>query len=207
MDSGDSNSSTSINGNHANKLIELKTLIDDCIAFAEQWEEPYRPHIFQAALTLMSGSGQASSLPEMPTKEVGPQAQDNSGTPLSKLAQSTGVDLDLLNRVVEIDDEDNIQILGRLDSDSDSVSELQNKYSVVYTFIKEKALGTRAVDIEELRELCRRHGCYNSANFTQYFRKDFRLRENKGEGRAKKYIATRQGLEEAAALIRQMAEE
>lgn len=191
---------------NGSRLNELKPRVDEAIAFADQWEDPYRVHIFRIALTHLIDDRRLSPFPTTNAHEGMQQVASSDESPLTKLSKAVEIDLGYLRRVIEIDEEGNVQILGQLGV-SDSTSERQNKYSVVYAFIKEKALGVTTVDIEELRDLCKQHNCYNQANFTQYFRKSSRLRENKREGKGKRYIATRQGLEEAAALIRQMAEE
>lgn len=191
-------------------LTALEPQVRAAVEFAEQWDELYRPNIFEAALIRLSRDASAPEASPFPrptshTPEV--EVSDDNNIPMSKLARAVEVDLDLLRRVIQIDEDGVIEIIGRLENDSDSVKEQQNKYSVVYAFVKEKAFNDQSVGIEDLRGLCKKHGCYDTANFTQNFRKDVRLRERKGEGRDKQYVATRQGLTEATELIRQMAED
>lgn len=201
---------------HSATLAKLEPSIKAAIDFAEQWDEHYRPHIFEVAMAHLTKSITSALTSELgtPSGSTSGSASDvleaqyrgDSVTPLSRLAQAVNVDLDHLQRVVQINEDETIEIYGRIGEDFDSIRDKQNKHSVVYAFIKEKALGKQTIEIEELRDLCKKHGCYNPPNFTLYFRNDQRLLERKGEGRAKQYVATRKGLEEAADLIRQMVE-
>lgn len=198
-------------------LEPLQSLVDAAVAFAEQWEPPYRAHIFELALARLTAdtpdnepqkssaaaAGQTSS--RSPPRLAAELAAAEADTPIEKLAQATGVSGNLLKRAIHINDDNQIEILGRIDGRA--VGELQNKYCAVYAYIKEQAYSEIHVGIEELRTVCKRHGCYDSSNFTRNFRNDSRLRELKGAGGRKKYyVATQQGLQEAAALVRRMAE-
>jgi hypothetical protein len=201
----------------AEALEQLESAVSAALRFAERWDEAYRHHIFETALAVLTGrlavaqSVGFAVIDHDPHNRGGQVATDGvpiaveTDDPLSKLSRAVSVESDLLRRVIHIDEEGRIEIIGRMEADS--TAELQNKYSAVYAYIKEKALGGMHVEIDELRDLCKRHGCYDSSNFTRYFRNDARLRELKGAGgRAKRYVATKQGLDEAAQLIRDMSE-
>lgn len=165
-DRSDGSTKTQLAIESADKLSAFKPLVDDAKAFAEQWDDPYRTHVFQTVLTHLISDGRLPSSPETKPDELAQEFDSDRDSPLSKLSRSVNVDANLLRRVIEIDEEGNVQILGRLEKDGDSISERQNKYSVVYALIKERALGTTTVDIEELRSLCVQNNCYNQANFT-----------------------------------------
>jgi hypothetical protein len=202
---------------HQEALAQLEPLVQAAVTFAEQWDARYRTYIFRTALgwlielnfpgthrtsvpsSVLNVGGLAASSAQMQSVAA------DADAPAAKLAHATGIDDDLLKRLIHIDEEGHIEILGRINGNS--VGELQNKYGIVYAYVKEKALGEMHVGIDELREVCKRHGCYDSSNFTRNFRADSRLREMKGGGgRDKQYVATKKGIDDAANLIAEMLE-
>ncbi len=206
-------------------LAELAPLVDRAVDFAKQWDSPYRPYIFQLAIARLtaglpsSPAGAAggahlaylgASVPEgtVPTSVGGtPRTAVLAAT--TKIARVLGLDPTALERVVDIGPDGSVRILGRIDANTNR--DLQTLYSLLYCYIKEIGLGARSVDIEELRALCKEHGCYDLANFTANFKKacdDGLLREiSETGGRGRRYLATKRGLERAAELLRKMAEE
>jgi len=108
---------------------------------------------------------------------------------------------------VHIGDNGQISILGRIEGRTKK--ELQTKYTLVYLYVKEMALGTRMVDVEELRKLCIDQGCYDAGNFTGNYKKDVSaglIREDGTKGaRTRRYILGQKGVAEGGALLRAMA--
>ncbi|HEX7117907.1 MAG TPA: hypothetical protein VF212_03920 [Longimicrobiales bacterium] len=189
-------------------LDQLEPLVAAAVQFAEQWDAEYRPHILQLALSRLAATGAAGGdgAEHVPVERKGQSASlpsPSEVTPVSAVAKSIGVDADLLRRVVHIEADGKIVILGRVDGDS--IRRLQNTYAAIYAFVKEKAFGEMHVGVEELRQLCKSRGCYDSANFTANFRRDDLLREIK-DGNSRQYVATKKGVDVAVKTLRELAE-
>jgi hypothetical protein len=188
------------------RLASLKAAVQEAVDFASTWPGEFRPKVFDVALDQLIGG----------TTIVHPRPQIAGGTSvraapvvaagLDGIAQELGVEFEALTRAVEIDEEGKVSILGRLDGRTRS--DLQIRFSVVYCYVKEKALGQFNTPIEELRVLCQTHGCYDLKNFTSNFRGSADvLREigNKG-AHDRSYRLSPKGVETAKALLRTMAE-
>jgi hypothetical protein len=189
-------------------LSDLDDLVAKAIEFAERWAEPYRSVVFEVALERLSNAKRSpvsgSTRSGLERQSLRERRGEQEG-PLERLAGALGMDVDAVSRTVELSGDGQLRILGRLDGNS--TRELQNSYSVVYCYIKEKALGEQQVAIDELRRLCAAHGCYDQANFTAYFRRDELVREVGTRGsRDKRYLASKRGLEVGERLLRQMIE-
>src|SRR6266849_1446589 len=211
-------------GARAAMLDELVPSIESARLFAERWDERYRVHVFGIALErLLNGNTTmelprdtattsqkkvgAMSTPATPQRTVGTgTAEDGFGAP-EKLARSLDVDIDFVERLVKFAEDGKFHLLARIDGKTKK--ELQTRYSLVYLYVKEVALGDRMVDIEELRSLCIEHACYDLANFTGNFSKDVTaglLRQQGEKGaRSRKFLLSKRGLDEAAALLRELA--
>ena len=210
---------------------ELSSAVERAQEYADRFDKAYRPEIFRVALDLLLSGGTTpvrgtsrelaqtqgnvrtyardtarSASAQDGTSEVRPSG---SLTPIQKLARALDVDVVSVQRIVHFRDDSGIDIIGRVPGDAKR--ELQRKYSLVYLYVKEKALGEQKADVEELRTLCLDHGCYDVANFTANFRRDGKsgyLREIGSHGsRSRQYMATKKGLDEAEALLREMAKE
>lgn len=205
---------------NAGALAELQSFVDEAVAFAEHWQAPYRVKIFEFALAALLGktrrkqedttSPAPSSVREIQTTTETPVGASTLGsTAITRLARALNCEVGALERVIQIDETGKIQILARLDGKSRRES--QTRYSLVYCYVKEIGLGERAVDIAELRSLCSDHGCYDLANFTGNFRDDVKkgLIREMGEKGAhhRRYIATKRGLDEAAAILKKASDE
>ena len=109
----------------------------------------------------------------------------------------------MLARVVSIGEENKLSILGRIDGRTKA--ELQIAYSVVYCYIKERALNQLDTPIAELRELCQLHACHDTNNFTANFRKSDLIRELGEKGaQTRTYRLSTKGVEAGKALLKQM---
>jgi hypothetical protein len=204
----------------------LDSAVQRAQAYAERWGEPYRLEIFRMALArLLSASQPFEATSEIatpvqsdgsprPPSRASRSSQDlrsgNGPTPVEKLARALNGDAGAVERALQISPDGKVSILGRLTGRSKK--ELQTRYTLVYLYVKEIALSTRLVDIEELRELCDEQGCYDLSNFTGNFRKDVEsglLREQQGEkgSRARRYMLSQSGVAEGAALLRQLVEQ
>jgi hypothetical protein len=207
-------------------LEALVPAIDRARTFAERWPGEYRAEIFRIALgrvlnmegSLEPGLSQPSviaargvvhsTVGESPALHGNADAEHagatSSAAPAEKLASHLGLSSDALRRAVHFDDGGRVAILGRIEGRSRR--ELQLKYSMVYLYVKEFALATRLVDVEELRAICIQNGCYDQANFTANFRRESaRVREDGTKGaRTRRYMLTQRGISEAEALLREM---
>jgi len=197
-------------------LAELTRIIDRAVEFAERWEPAYRPHIFEMVVGQLMSSYHRT--PPHVTAVV-PSAASGSvgglGPPrdllnaTAKLARVINANPAIVERVVHIDGDSTVHIIGRLEGRTKR--ELQTHYSLLYCFIKEVGIGERDVDIEELRLLCIEQACYDRPNFTANFRKAFKdglLLEVGGKiGRIKRLRASKKGLDKAEFVFRKMAEE
>ena len=207
----------------------LDSAIERAQEYAERWAAPYRQEVFRIAVAHLlgavgAGSGgrtlnDQTSEPEhspgrwrKPLPPSGLVADETGPTGLAlldKLAHALGVESTALERVVQISPDGVIALLGRLPGKS--TRELQTRYSLVYLYVKEVALGVRLVDVEELRNLCIAEGCYDLSNFAGNFRKDVDAGLLRGSGekgaRSRRYMLSQTGLAESAALIRQMVEQ
>ena len=199
-----SNTATAKDGRDGDKnLMELHTAVKEAVAFAEEWPEAYRPRAFDLAVERLIGAAPTAA---KPAPAGAPAVTPIVTGGLSAVARELGVDPRLLSRAVEIADDGKITVLGRIDGRTKA--ELQLKYSAVYCYLKEKALGQLNTPIEELRMLCQAHGCYDGNNFTAYFRTSDLLRELGDKGaQARTYRLSTKGVEEAKALLKKMIEE
>jgi hypothetical protein len=209
--------STSGTGAATNPLEALAPAIDQARTFAERWEIPYRPEIFRVALGHLLGTVEHSPMPAPAgitrpsgtaapaAAEVAPRLTANLG-PAEKLARQLNVDVDAVDRALQFED-GRVVILARIDGKTRR--ELQIKYGLVLLYVKEIALATRLVDVEELRGVCVEHGCYDQGNFIGNFKKaqqDGFMREQPAEkgARVRRYMLTQKGMNEAAVLLREL---
>jgi DNA-binding MarR family transcriptional regulator len=204
-------------------LDELAPIIDRARTFAERWDAPYRSEIFQVALgQLLGGAPKSAALgaPHSPTSaargpipEAWTVASDSVPRggpalgPTEKLARQLSVDPDAVERAVQFEQGGKISIIGRIEGKTRR--ELQIKYGLALLYVKEIALATRLVEIDDLRAVCVEHGCYDQNNFTGNFKKavqDGVLREQPTEkgARVRRYMLTQKGMNEAAAILREM---
>ena len=203
--------------NQRSTLENLIPLIEAARQFAERWDETYRSSIFRIALErLLGGVAGVSTQREhrIAVRHViadkphdGADEGGRAGGAYQRLARSLNIDVDSVERLVDIDETGRVHILARIDGLSNR--ERQAKYSAVYLYLKEVGLGERMVDIGELRTLCVEHGCYDMANFTGNFAKDVTagvLRQQGDRGaRSRKFLLSKKGLDAAAVLLQQLA--
>lgn len=197
-------------------LEDLTPIVDRAVEFSKRWEPPYQSHIFELAIAQLIRGLQPSSLSLLtevtgapkPTTTPATGDEELSNSAIAKVSRVLAVHPATIERVVHIDSDGKLQIVGRLDGKTRR--ELQIRYSLAYCFVKEVGLGQRDVDIEELRALCIEHGCYDAPNFTANFKKamkDGLLLEVGGKvGRNRRFRASKRGLDEAADILRQIAE-
>lgn len=216
--SADTSSGGTSTGAATNALEALAPAIDQARTFAERWEAPYRAEVFRVALGQLLGTVERSLIPGgatgigSPSRTAAaavtgapPRLSANLG-PAEKLARQLSVDVDAVDRTLQFED-GRVIILARIDGNSRR--ELQIKYGLVLLYVKEIALATRLVDIDELRAVCVEHGCYDQGNFVGNFKKaqqDGFMREQPAEkgARVRRYMLTQKGMNEAAALLREL---
>ena len=185
-------------------LAGLVGVVTEAVAFAEKWPETYRVRAFDLALERLISVRPPVGNPTLAATSAPVTPIVTGG--ISAVAREIGVEPRLLTRIVEIGEEGKISLLGRVDGRKNS--ELQVKYSAVYCYLKEKALGQLNTPIDELRALCQDRGCYDGDNFTSYFRNSDVFRELGERGaRDRTYRLSNKGLEEAKVLLKTMAEQ
>jgi hypothetical protein len=109
-----------------------------------------------------------------------------------------------LHRVLQIDEDKSIQVLARVEGRS--VSERQVRLAQIVCYAREKAFGEMKTDIEILRRVCIAQGQYDSANFAANFRRDGSVIERPTPGsKDRLFMLSREGVESAVALLRQLA--
>ncbi len=200
-----------------NSLERLAPLIESAQLFAERWDERYRIDVFRLALgKLLQTAGPSDvgtaagelagklgiAANERPTSRSNrPMFSPSVGSPVEKLARALDVSADAVERTVQFGEGETIVILGRVEGKAKS--SLQIKYSIIFIYIKEMALGSRMVDVEELRKLCVDQGCYDSGNFTTNFKSASDLMREQGEkgARTRRYLLTQKGIGEAKGLL------
>jgi len=205
----------------ADGLDALAPIVERARMFAERWDAPYRPEIFRLAMERLvnrtnptaavrvHGSGaKRDSLAGFGGGIVGVAPGATALlNPTEKLARQIEADPDAVDRVVQFEDGGKVVVLARIEAKTRR--ELQIKYGLVHLYIKEIALGARLVDIDELRAVCLDHGCYDQNNFTGNYKKaqqDGLMREQPTEkgSRSRRYVLTQKGMNEAAALMREL---
>jgi hypothetical protein len=187
-------------------LAGLGAMINEAIAFAEGLPKEYRARSFDLAFERLNRATPATTAAVAPAAEAPGAAVTPIATGgLSIVAKEIGVDPRVLARVVSIGEDGKLSILGRIDGRAKA--DLQVSYSVVYCYVKERALNQLDTPIAELRELCHLHSCYDTNNFTATFRKSDLLRELGEKGaHARTYRLSTKGVEEGKALLKKMVE-
>lgn len=210
---------------HGAVLEELTPAIEAARVFAERWDEGYRKDIFRVALERLIGpsigtrifaAGRRDRFGTADVSRTTAGAPARSGATATaggrlgayqKLARALNLDSDSVERLVEIGEDGKLHILVRMDGKAKK--DLQTKYSLAYLYVKEVGLGERMVGVEELRSLCVEHACYDVANFTGNFGKDVRaglIRQQGEKGvRNRKFLLSKKGLDEAATLLGELA--
>lgn len=209
---------------HSTVLERLTPTVELARGFAERWEAAYRPAIFSIAMEMLLGqlpnkrsealSPETRAARSRPLQSSGESSRSDdllkeSLDPAAKIARKLEIQTEDVERAVLFGEDDRITLIGHIEGTTKR--ELQTRYALIYCFIKEIAFGDALVDIEELRRLCIDHGCYDLANFTGNFRKDVKtglMREIGVRGsRSRQYRLAKKGLDEAAALLREIAEQ
>jgi hypothetical protein len=202
------NSPTVVDGDDLEPLVAP---ISRARSFAERWDGPYRAEVFRVALELLVN---ARTIPTDPARlqrdHPGPaitRALGAGSSATDKVARHSQLTPDEVERTVTFGENEKIVILARIPGSSKK--ELQTQYSLLYLYLSEIGLGSRLVDIEELRKLCVEQGCYDTNNFTANFRKDVQsgLLREQGEkgGRTRRYLLSQKGILAAADLFRTLA--
>ena len=200
----DPQTATATDGRTEGPLAELGAVINEAITFAEGLPKEYRARAFDLAFERLNGATAA-------TAAGGAQAApaETSVTPivtggLAAMAREIEVDPRVLMRVVSIGEDGKLSILGRIDGRTKA--DLQVSYSVVYCYVKERALNQLDTPIVELRELCQLHSCYDMNNFTANFRTAKDLIRELGEkgAQARTYRLSTKGVDEGKALLGKM---
>jgi hypothetical protein len=200
-----SNIATATDGRNDNsKLVELHTVVQEAVAFAEEWPEAYRPRAFDLAVERLLGATPTAAKPQ-PGNTPAPITPIATGG-LSVVAREIGVDPRLLARVVAINEDGKVAVLGRIGGRAKA--DLAVQYATVYCYVKERVLNQLDTPIEELRALAKAHGCYDGNNFTAAFRRSDLLRElGEAGAQARTYRLSTKGVEEANALLKKMVDE
>lgn len=180
-----------------------RPLIDAARAVAENYEEPYRTVVFETLLKTGQPRQDVSAPPQAESRIEGPEtvvAEEAEG--LAGAAQEAGVPVEALRRIVEIHESDeDLELLVQIGGDTRS--EKANHATAVYLFLREQLFGHLEVDSEDVRELCKQQGAYDSANFTKNFRNnDLILERGKRGSPKKRYRLSQQGVEAAKEILR-----
>src|SRR5437016_1967953 len=109
-----SNTATATDGRDENhNLGELQAVVKEAVAFAEGWPEAYRGQAFDLAVERLIST--TVTTPKPTTVSTAAPVTPIATGGLSIVAIGVGVDPRLLTRVVAINDEGKVAILGRLD--------------------------------------------------------------------------------------------
>lgn len=187
--------------NADSRYTKWKAVIEDAVQLAEQFPERYRVEILKALLRRESDIS-IQGKPEAAAASGGP-AQSPARGGIAAIAYAAGVPAESLQRIFDIDEEnEEVHVLvPRVGGDTKS--ERQNRFSILYCLAREKAFGETKTDIEKLRNLCDDRGCYDSSNFTKNFRNQDLLREIPGDdGESRRYLLSEDGVEKAKELLR-----
>jgi hypothetical protein len=189
----------------------LIPIIEEAKGFADRWPAQYQADVFRLAIGRLIDHGQSKD-PTGKANQLGPSdprpvtSKGGGLSPTEKLARALSVDIDALERSVNIDENGKVTFLGRFEGVGKR--ELQTRYSIAFLYVKEIALGNRMVDITDLRALCVEQGCYDMGNFTGNFKKDVAaglIREQGEKGsRSRRYMLSQRGVVEGSQLLRTM---
>lgn len=125
-------------------------------------------------------------------------------TATSLVERAVAVPQGALLRVLQIDADKSVKVLTRIEGRS--ISERQIKLAQIVCYVREKGLGEMKTDIETLRAACITQGQYDRANFAANFRRDGSILEAPTPGSKERlFILSRNGVESAAMLLRQLA--
>src|SRR2546425_275533 len=171
------------------RFADLRPAVQDAVDFASEWPPEYRLKVFELAVGHFGAGGDAGG--------AGPGAARGVGTGVALIAKEVGVNAQALARVIKISEDGKITIVGRLDAPAKA--DRQIMYSTVYCYIRDRVTEQLDTPIAELRELCKAHSCYDSSNFTTYFRESEFLHEAGGAGNRTYRLSTR-GVTEAKTL-------
>lgn len=180
-------------------------LLDAAVNLADKYPEKYRSAIVEAVLR----TG-ANGIPRPDGGASAPGYGEDQGSPshdgLRAVAESADVDLAGLRRIVRTTDEGELELLARVRASS--TAEKCRKAAVVYAYLQEKALGRLDIDIEELREVAKRQGAYDSPNFTRHLRaEDLLLEMGESGSSQKEYRLSPTGEQAAEEFIRELVEQ
>jgi hypothetical protein len=173
------------------RFADFRSAVQDAVAFADEWPAEYRLKVFELAVEHLGARGDAGG------------AVPGAPRGLALIAKEVGVEAQALARVIKIGEGGKIEISGRLDAPAKA--DRQIMYSTVYCFIRDRVTEQLDTPIEELREVCKAHGCYDSSNFTSYFRESVYLHEGGGT-QNRTYRLSARGVAEAKALLKRLVE-
>ncbi len=141
------------------------------------------------------------SEPELKGKT--PVESGRATSALERVELALGMGAGALQRVLQIEADGSVQVLARVEGRS--ISERQVKLAQMVCYVREKGLGEMKTDIEILRTVCVAQGQYDSANFAANFRRDGTVLEARNPGSKERlFMLSREGVESAAALLRQL---
>ena len=203
------------------RIRDLAGPLKDLAAAADALPQEYRAVAFaEFTRFLLAGDsafrGGAHSAPSLERSraidrsiEAGPKNQratefEGPTTPLQRVERALGLPADALRRVLQIDTDKTVQVLSRVEGRS--ISDRQIRLAQILCYVREKAFGEMKTDIETLRAACIAQGRYDSANFAANFRREGSVLEAPTPGsKDRLFILSRDGVESATALLRELA--
>lgn len=187
-------------------LSHLRPVIDAAVELATNYDQEHQEVILKAVLGSALPEGAGEPAPPATVEEGGvPQPEEAyPASGLAAVAQEAEVPLDSLRRIIEVDEEkESIEILAKVEGNTTAAR--ARRASAVYIYLKEKLFGEQEVDIDELRDVCRRQNAYDSSNFTRYLGGQDLLLERGEPGTSdRQYRLDPRDLDKAKAIIRQL---
>ena len=180
-----------------NRFDAWKDAVADAVAFAERFPPEVRSGIVQALLS-HSPAPTGTANPTRADLNTGEGSSSQGQSGIAAVALGAEVDVDTLQRFMQIADDRTVTIRGRLRGDT--VADRQNAYSAVLAYVREKALDELDTESPLIHAICKKHGCLDG-NLAANVRKRGWLLEQGVRGGNKSYRLSPKGGNAAHELI------